>query len=50
MGRFIGLRGCESPVEGQGHGVRVSSEEEIWGEVVRERERAAEEGLRGKLH
>lgn len=50
LARFIGLRGCESQVDGQGHRVRVSSEEEIWGEVVRERERAAEEWLRGKLY
>ncbi len=42
IGRFIGLRGCESPV-------RVQSEEEIAEEVRAERERVAEEeAFRGK--
>ncbi|EKD20723.1 beta-xylosidase [Drepanopeziza brunnea f. sp. 'multigermtubi' MB_m1] len=42
IGRFIGLRGCESPV-------RVLSEEEILRSVREERERAGEEEkMRGK--
>lgn len=42
LGRFIGLRGCESPV-------KVLTEEEILEEVRTDRERQAEqEGFREK--
>jgi len=45
LGRFIGLRGCESPVwvGGNGHEERVHSIESIEREVRREREVRAEE-------
>ncbi|KAK0383148.1 hypothetical protein NLU13_9061 [Sarocladium strictum] len=42
MGRFIGLRGCESPVV-------IKTEEEIWEEVRRNAAIEEEMRLRGKL-
>ncbi len=37
IGTVYWVEGGESPVDQQGHRVRVRSEEEIWGQVVRER-------------